>query len=74
MMMDTKNREGLVTMMNQKTKGDLSKIIEREINLEVPRTASEIKLQSVGAKLIEAFTKLAAEQGDSPQTHIPKPQ
>ncbi len=63
-----------MTMTNEKSKGNLAKIIEREISLETPKTASDIKLQSVGAKLFEALRKLAAEKGESPQTHVPESQ
>ena len=52
-------------MEKEKSKGDLSKIVKREIELEVPRTASHVKLQSVGAKLIEAWKQLARDNGET---------
>lgn len=54
-------------MAKEKTRGDLSKIVKREISLEMPKTASEVKLRSVGSKLLEAFEKLAREKGDLPE-------
>ncbi len=58
-------------MEKEKSRGDLSKIVKRETELEVPKTASEIKLQSVGAKLIEAWEKLAKENGEVLSTDRP---
>jgi len=49
-------------MCNERAMGDLQKMAAREMELEIPKTAAEVKLRAVGSKVIEAFKKLSAQR------------
>jgi hypothetical protein len=50
-------------MGNEKTRGDVEKMVARETELEMPKSAAQVKLRAAGSKVIEAFKRVAQERG-----------
>jgi hypothetical protein len=51
----------------EKARGELGKVLAREMELEIPKSAAQVKLRSVGSKVIKAFSVLATKRGELPR-------
>jgi hypothetical protein len=52
-------------MAQDKVRGDLGKLLAKEMQHEMPKNAEEVKPRSVGAKVLAAYGRLAAKKKPS---------
>ena len=55
-------------MAKERARGDLQKMVAREMELEIPKSAADVRLRAVGSRLLEAFKKLSGQSGPASPT------